>query len=74
MKKEIKIGSKVKLTEDVEIFNRIYIKGHEFTVYGSSYRGWNLIDNEGNKIDECLFIHNKLELVNEENLKKEKKN
>jgi hypothetical protein len=55
----------VRLTEDVEMFKCIYTKGHEFTVYGSSFRGWDLIDDDGNKIDECLFIHDKLELVSE---------
>lgn len=62
-KPRIKIGSKVRLLEDVEMFDRIYMKGHEFTVYGSSQRGWDLIDDIGNKIDECLFIHYKLELI-----------
>ena len=61
--KQIKIGSRVRLLEDVEMFNHTYTKGHEFNVYGSSYRGWDLVDDDGNKIDECLFIHDKLELV-----------
>lgn len=61
--KQIKIGSRVRLLEDVKMFNSIYKKGHEFKVYSSSYRGWDLIDDDGNKIDECLFIHDKLELV-----------
>lgn len=62
-KQQIKIGSRVRLLEDVEMFNCTYTKGHEFTVYGSSYRGWDLIDDDGNKMNECLFIHDKLELV-----------
>jgi len=62
-KKQIKIGSRVRVTEDIEMFNCTYTKGHEFKVYGSSYRGWDLIDDDGNKMDECLFIHDKLELV-----------
>ena len=61
--KQIKIGSRVRLLEDVEMFNCTYTKGHEFTVYDGSYRGWDLVDDDGNKMDECLFIHDKLELV-----------
>lgn len=37
------------------MFNITYPKGHVFTVYGSSYRGWDLVDDSGNKMDECLF-------------------
>ncbi len=61
--KQIKIGSRVRLLEDVEMFNCTYTKGHEFNVIGSSYRGWDLKDDDGNEIGECLFIHDKLELV-----------
>lgn len=61
--KQIKIGSRVRLTKDVSLFHRTFTKGHEFTVYGSSYRGWDLVDDDGNKMDETLFIHNKLELI-----------
>lgn len=61
--KQIKIGSRVKLLEDIEMFTCTYTKGHEFTVYGESYRGWDLVDDEGNKMDECLFIHDKLKLI-----------
>ncbi len=60
---QIKIGSRVRLTEDVEMFDLTYKKGHEFTVYGSSYRGWDLKDDFGNVMNECLFIHNRLELI-----------
>jgi len=59
----IKIGSRVRIIEDVEMFDCTYTKGHEFKVYGSSYRGFDLIDDCGNRIDECLFIHDKLELI-----------
>lgn len=63
MKKRIEIGSRVRLNEDHEMNHKTYKKGHEFTVYGSSYRGWDLVDDDGNKIDECLFMHDKLELI-----------
>lgn len=62
-RKQIEIGSRVRLLEDVEMFNCTYTKGHEFKVYGSSYRGFDLVDDDGNKMNETLFIHDKLELV-----------
>jgi len=38
-------------------------KGHEFNVVSSSYRGFDLLDDEGNHLDETLFISDLLELV-----------
>lgn len=75
MQEQLKIGSRVKINEDISLFNKVFKKGHIFTIYGSSYRGWDLIDDNGNKMDECLFIHDKLELFNikEERLQKLKK-
>jgi hypothetical protein len=60
----MKIGSRVRLKEEHKMHSRTYDKGHEFTIYNSSYRGWDLVDDTGNKIDECLFMEHKLELVN----------
>jgi len=59
----IRIGSRVRLNDDVEMHNFTYTKGHEFTVFGESYRGLDLVDDDGNKLVETLFIHDKLELV-----------
>lgn len=59
----IRVGSYVTLKEELKTYNKTYEKGHMFKVYGSSYRGWDLIDLDGNKVDECLFIHNKLEFL-----------
>lgn len=61
--KQIKIGSRVRLLKDVEMHNYTYTKGHEFTVYDESERGWDLEDDDGNKLCECLLIYDKLELV-----------
>lgn len=61
--KRIKVDSRVRLNEEHKMFNCTYTKGHEFNVVGSSYRGFDLEDDEGNKIHECLFMHDKLELV-----------
>jgi hypothetical protein len=62
-KPRIEIGSRVRLKEDIEMFDCVYTKGHEFTVYGSSERGWDLVDDDGNKMDETRLISDKLELV-----------
>lgn len=61
--KQIKVGSRIRLKEDVEMFNYTYTKGHEFNVVSESRRGFDLEDDDGNKIGECLFIHDKLELI-----------
>jgi len=60
---QIKIGSRVRLKEDLHMMNCMYTKGHEFNVVGHSYRGFDLEDNDGNKVVETLFIHDKLELI-----------
>lgn len=59
----MKVGQRVKLLEEQNLFGKIFKKGHEFTVYGISYRGVDLIDDSGDKMDECLFIHDKLEVI-----------
>lgn len=59
----IQMGGRVRLLEDIEMHNCTYTKGHEFNVVGSSYRGWDLKDDDGNEISECLFIHDKLEAI-----------
>ena len=75
MKNNLEIGCYVRLTDDVEMFNRIYEKGHIFKIYGDSgFRGWDLIDDDGNKMDECLFIHDKLEVVDIKEIRLKKLN
>lgn len=61
--KQIKIGSRVRLKEDHSMTKITYKAGHEFTIYGCSQRGWDMVDDYGNKIDEALFMEYKLELV-----------
>ena len=52
----MKIGDIVVFTEDYYFNNKLYEKGHRFKVTGSSYRGLDLEDFEGNRICETLFI------------------
>lgn len=58
-----KIGSRVRLTEDLEMFNCTYTKGHEFTIYGQTQRGFDLVDADGNKVTETLMVNDILELI-----------
>jgi len=69
---QIKIGSKVKLIENIEMFHRTYKVGEIFTVYGVSYRGWDLINDKNERIDETHFSSHKYELydIKEERKKK----
>jgi hypothetical protein len=62
----IQIGSRVRINEEVQLFSKIFPKGHEFTVFYSGPRGWDLIDDEGNKLLETGLMYDKIELVEEE--------
>lgn len=61
----MKIGSKIRITKPLEMFNKTYPIGHEFTIIGSSgYRGWDIRDDDGNTIYETLFSQNTFEEYN----------
>lgn len=57
------IGSRVELTDNQVGQYRGFSEGHQFTIYGSSYRGFDLIDDNGEKWDETLFIQDKFKLI-----------
>lgn len=53
----MKIGDRVVLKEKVEMSYITYYPGHEFTIIGSSgFRGWDLEDDDGNKLYETRFV------------------
>lgn len=55
--KKWEIGARVRLLEDVEMHDCTYTKGHEFTITGSDdIRGFNLEDDDGNKLHETRFV------------------
>lgn len=63
-KPRITIGSRVRITEDVEMTHIIYHKGHEFTVTGwDGLRGMDLKDDDGNELVETRMIHHIIELI-----------
>ena len=70
MTKQISIGSKVKLTKDIEMFARTYKVGEIFKVDGSSYRGFDLVNDKDERIDETLFVQDSYELYD---IKEERK-
>ena len=58
------IGERVVFLEDFEFNNKIYKKGHQFTITGSdNMRGLDLEDDDGNSICETRFISDKFELI-----------
>jgi hypothetical protein len=49
-------GSKIKLGVDIEDGDRVYNKGHIFTIMFEDMRGLSIVDNDGNEIYECGYI------------------
>lgn len=62
--KQIGIGIRVRLTEDVEMHDCIYTKGHEFNVIGEGERGFDLEDDDGNQLFETRLMNHKLKIIN----------
>lgn len=61
---------RVVFLEDFEFNNKLYKKGHQFTIVGedifwmkSCIRGYDLKDDEGNFISETRFIRSKYEFI-----------
>jgi hypothetical protein len=58
------IGERVVFLEDFEFNNKLYKKGHQFTIVGEdSMRGYDLKDDWGNCISETRFIRTKYEFI-----------
>lgn len=62
-KNKFEIGSRVRLTKDVEVLSGTFTKGHEFTLTFYSHRGWDMIDDEGRKLLETAMLGDFMELV-----------
>ena len=57
-------GERVVFLEDFEFNNKLYKKGHQFTIVGEdSMRGYDLKDDWGNCISETRFIRSKYEFI-----------
>ena len=57
-------GERVVFLEDFEFNNKLYKKGHQFTIVGNDdIRGYDLEDDNGNRIGETRFILHKYELL-----------
>ena len=60
----MRVGSRVRLTEEIVMWGKLYDAGHEFIIYDEDYiRGFSLVDDDGNKVDECRMIHHLLEEI-----------
>jgi hypothetical protein len=49
---KIEVGDKVKSNNTLKICNGFFTKGHEFIVIGIGERGFDLQDEDGNRIGE----------------------
>ena len=63
VEKQMKVGSRVRLKEEVDMGYCVYTVGHEFNIVGESMRGFDLEDDDGNRIAETGLMHHKLELI-----------
>jgi hypothetical protein len=58
----MKIGDRVELLEKVEMHTITYQIGHRFKIVGEdSMRGYNLEDDDGNRLDETRFLKFRLD-------------
>ena len=58
------IGERVVLLEELEFNDILYKKGHQFKVIGEdNIRGFDLEDDNGNRIYETRFIRSKYEFI-----------
>ena len=48
-------GRRIRLTANRSALNGKFTCGHEFTITGSSYRGFDLIDDDGNRLLETMM-------------------
>lgn len=59
------IGEIVVLLEDFDFNGKTYHPGHKWKIINTSYRGWDIEDDAGNRIYECLFIQANFEYLRE---------
>ncbi len=58
------VGKRVVLLEDVSTMAGTFHKGHEMTIIAEGPRGWDLCDDQGNKICEAgMFGHKEFKLL-----------
>lgn len=62
----MKIGDRIYITEELKMNNKVYPIGHQFVIIGSSPRGWDIKDDEGNTVYETLFISHTFKSISAE--------
>lgn len=67
----MKIGDRVVIQEDIEMWKKTFKKGHQFTIIDSDdFRGFTIRDDDGNTIAETRFV----KMVNLQELRETKIN
>lgn len=62
-KKQMAIGSRIRLKEELDMGYCTYSKGHEFNIIEDSERGFSIEDDEGNRVVETGLIEHTFELI-----------
>lgn len=61
--KIMKIGSRIRLKNDLVMYHKTYKKGHEFNIIDQSEHGFDLEDDNGNKVLEIGLVQHLFELI-----------
>lgn len=59
----MKVGSIIELIEDLKMYHVTYKRGHRFTIINEGLRGFDIMDDDGNIIQECRLIHSIFKLA-----------
>ena len=51
-----KVGDRVRIMHDVRVPAGTYTKGHEFTITGYSFRGPDMVDDDGRPLYEAFNV------------------
>lgn len=61
----LKIGDRIEITEDLSVLSGTYTKGHKFKIISEdNIRGFDLEDDEGNKVYEIRFSQHTFKKIN----------
>lgn len=63
IKAGFQVGDRIRLTNDVAVLAGVFTRGHELTVTGSTSRGLDLRDDDGNMLCETLMVEHLFEKV-----------
>lgn len=58
-----RVGDRIRITRNIEMFHGTFTAGHEFVIIGDGWRGFDIRDDEGREIHECGMIQDCFELI-----------